>query len=204
MIKASCGPFLLLSPSQRIFLRICSISYSRPQYGISNLGAQSIRKDPNVQVQSMVRTLFLGAQSLPSASAIEDFSPKQLRKLVLVDIYDSTTLCHYLAQYPHSCPELEDLEFHAIPEWDIFFIMLERRNLFKYPVSPSEVYQNTPKMSTLPSSTHSPTTSTPITAAAELLRALSTYSAESFTGHEYVSAFPNSDESIDTGQNGLC
>jgi hypothetical protein len=67
---------------------------------------------------------------------MENFSPKRLRRLVFDSAYDSTTLCHYLAQYPYSCPELDDLELHAIPEWDIFFIMLERRNLSKYPVSP--------------------------------------------------------------------
>jgi hypothetical protein len=58
-------------------------------------------------------------------------------------------------------------------------------------------------MSTLPSSSHSSTTSTRITAATKLLRTLFTYSAESCAGSEYVSGFPNCYKCIKTVQNRL-
>ncbi|PVG03932.1 hypothetical protein CPB86DRAFT_793289 [Serendipita vermifera] len=40
-----------------------------------------------------------------------------------------TKFCHHLALYPDLCPALEVLSIEECPEWDIFFIMLERRIL---------------------------------------------------------------------------
>jgi hypothetical protein len=39
-----------------------------------------------------------------------------------------TALCQQLAIHGDRCPSLERLEFSECPEWDIFMIMLERRN----------------------------------------------------------------------------
>jgi hypothetical protein len=41
--------------------------------------------------------------------------------------YDLTGFCANLALYPNFCPALEVLYMDQCPEWDIFFIMLERR-----------------------------------------------------------------------------
>jgi hypothetical protein len=41
--------------------------------------------------------------------------------------YDLTGFCANLALYPTFCPALEVLYMDQCPEWDIFFIMLERR-----------------------------------------------------------------------------
>jgi hypothetical protein len=66
--------------------------------------------------------------------SFDKFSLPHLRRFIIGE--NSTDLCHHLALHPHSCPMLEDLELRSIPEWDIFFIMLERRNLSQYPVVP--------------------------------------------------------------------
>jgi hypothetical protein len=68
--------------------------------------------------------------------SFDKFSLPHLRRFVLGEFFDSTDLCHHLALHPHSCPMLKNLELHSTPEWDILFIMLERRNLSQYPVVP--------------------------------------------------------------------
>ncbi|PVG04120.1 hypothetical protein CPB86DRAFT_689696, partial [Serendipita vermifera] len=38
-----------------------------------------------------------------------------------------TKFCLNLALHPDFCPSLEELSMSGCPEWDVFFIMLERR-----------------------------------------------------------------------------
>ncbi|KIM33845.1 hypothetical protein M408DRAFT_86294 [Serendipita vermifera MAFF 305830] len=43
-----------------------------------------------------------------------------------------TSVCQQLALYPWVCPALHTLTFGLCPEWDILFIMLEKRNIFSH------------------------------------------------------------------------
>jgi hypothetical protein len=53
-----------------------------------------------------------------------------LRKLVLAEWSREMIpeFCLHFIMRPHDCPSLEYIEFGAIPEWDLLFMMLERRN----------------------------------------------------------------------------
>jgi hypothetical protein len=57
-------------------------------------------------------------------------SLQALRKLILAEWNREviSELCVHFIMRPHDCPSLEYIEFGAIPEWDLLFMMLERRN----------------------------------------------------------------------------
>lgn len=61
--------------------------------------------------------------SLPNLVLIEIMSPGRLWNPA------ADHLCLELARYPEHCPLLEQLHFDVCVAWDIFFLMLERRNL---------------------------------------------------------------------------
>jgi len=69
-------------------------------------------------------------------SEFHDFSLPALQVLsirVPKIIATVTALCQQLVIHGDRCPRLERLEFSDCPEWDIFMIMLERRNCNKDP-----------------------------------------------------------------------
>jgi len=53
-----------------------------------------------------------------------------LRKLLLGGLAGemATELCIHFIMRPHDCPSLEFIDFGINPEWDLLFLMLERRN----------------------------------------------------------------------------
>jgi hypothetical protein len=72
---------------------------------------------------------------IPVASILgSDMNFSYLRELTLITIPSSidlnmTRFCSILALDPSKCPALENLTLRQCPEWDIYFIMLENRNL---------------------------------------------------------------------------
>jgi hypothetical protein len=79
----------------------------------------------------------LSSLSLLSCMTLcHNFSPPSLTKLVISitqseKIDSGTAFCQQLALFPERCPKLKHLEFSRCPEWDIFLIMLEKRNFLK-------------------------------------------------------------------------
>jgi hypothetical protein len=87
---------------------------------------------------SAIRSGFPSIQHLTSVAANPwDFIDHCSRTLqeITIDLR-GTAFCCSLALQPHSLPVLSRLNLKRHPSWDIFFIMLERRNLFSRSVSP--------------------------------------------------------------------
>ncbi|CAG8569726.1 14154_t:CDS:2, partial [Acaulospora colombiana] len=72
--------------------------------------------------------------SLMNPLSFVNHASRTLREIILTA--HQTDFCCSLAYRPHSFPVLSSLNLKEIPHWDIFFIMLERRNLFCQSVSP--------------------------------------------------------------------
>ncbi|PVF99267.1 hypothetical protein CPB86DRAFT_299856, partial [Serendipita vermifera] len=95
-------------------------------------------KDVNLVVDEWPSLLSLSIQGLTLTT--QDFSFKYLRKLQLKGPFDRwndplaasediTRFCLQLATTPTSLPALESLSLYAMPQWDIYLLMLKRRNI---------------------------------------------------------------------------
>jgi hypothetical protein len=106
--------------------------------GSRALEASELSQWSNLRILSLARIKSSFHHfSLPTLRVLSIDIPRQM----------ATALCQQLAIYGDRCPSLERLEFSDCPEWDIFMIMLERRNCkpdsgvtpIKYIVLPARV-----------------------------------------------------------------
>ncbi|PVF99266.1 hypothetical protein CPB86DRAFT_731575 [Serendipita vermifera] len=97
-----------------------------------------LRREVNLVAEQWPSLLSLSIRGLTLTK--QDLSFKHLRKLQLkgpVDRWkdplvaseDITRFCLQLATKPTNLPALESLSLHAIPQWDIYLLMLKRRNI---------------------------------------------------------------------------
>ncbi|PVG04124.1 hypothetical protein CPB86DRAFT_778368 [Serendipita vermifera] len=122
----SCGRLSLYNLRNKIFPRLSSQTVQnlfiyplQPCHPQKNYGL-SDQAWPSIEILSIPINII--------ANSYTGFP--HLRKISLQSqsIPDSLTkFCRNLALYPNFCPALEELSIDECPEWDIFFIMLERR-----------------------------------------------------------------------------
>ncbi|CCA72502.1 hypothetical protein PIIN_06439 [Serendipita indica DSM 11827] len=97
-----------------------------------------MRASPRIEINGRdwpsLRSLRLFMDSTPIMCGLNSLRHLSLWSQSLV-----TTTIPYLAMHPSELPVLETLDLHACPEWDILFIMLEKRLLTQtYGIKPIE------------------------------------------------------------------
>ncbi|CCA76804.1 hypothetical protein PIIN_10790, partial [Serendipita indica DSM 11827] len=124
------------------------VQISGPTNALNSLGSSSAREldyefaamesSPIIKITGQdwpsLRSLTLSMDSTPTLCGLDS-----LRQLSLWSQSLVTTMILYLAMHPSELPLLETLDLHASPEWDILFIMLEKRLLTQtYGIKPIE------------------------------------------------------------------